>query len=117
MSKLNDLVEIGRAQGFLFLQDHSVDILLWPCFSSIHEILPPETEQMSYEQAKRVAHEFGSHIVQANWANSLNSPDIANTGGSAFVSKDGDLIAASPLGKAGFGIADTGSETYEWHGH
>jgi len=121
--KLNDLkVGVVFCREIADLEElerdyrNQVDFLLWPCFSSVHEQLPSDIEQMSYEQAQRVAKQLEAVVLQSNWANSLNSPEITNTGGSVFVSSEGTKIAAAPLGESGFGIVDSVDLSFEWFG-
>ncbi|MBD3649530.1 MAG: carbon-nitrogen hydrolase family protein [Pseudomonadales bacterium] len=108
--EIADLPELLEEMGA------AVDLLLWPCFSGVYETLPEGTDQVSLEQAQLVAGQFGARLIQANWANSLNRPELKEIGGSVYISNRGKKLATAPLGEPGFGVINTGEDSFDWYG-
>ncbi len=95
--------------------DSDLDILLWPGCISIEEYIPEDQEQVNYQQAKKVAREFGALLIQSNWANSVNRPEITSAGGSIVLSYEGETLGLLPQGEPGLGIYDAESRVCHWH--
>lgn len=94
---------------------HPTDIVVWPGFISNEELAENE-EQVTHEQAARFATEFNAIVLQSNWANSLNKPEMTTLGGSIAIDKDGKTILRSPNGLPGYYIVNLLTRTGTWHG-
>lgn len=93
--------EIVDEQPMLEHYAGKLDVLLWPAYMSIEPNIPPEEEQVNHAQAAKVAKQLDCTVLQVNWADALNSPDIENIGGSIALASSGETLAMAPLKQAG----------------
>ena len=94
---------------------HPTDIVVWPGYIS-NEELSEDEEQVTHEQAARFATAFNAIVLQSNWANSLNKPEMNTLGGSIAIDNNGNTILRSPYGASGYYIVDLLNRTGTWHG-
>ncbi len=94
---------------------HPTDIVVWPGYIS-NEELSEDEEQVTHEQAARFATAFNAIVLQSNWANSLNKPEMTTLGGSIAIDNNGNTILRSPYGASGYYIVDLLNRTGTWHG-
>lgn len=86
------------------------DILFWPGYIGNQSANPEGTA----DQALGISKVLSAYVIQCNWANSLNSPDQKDLGGSIVTDRDGNLIGRCPDAEAGIGIVDLDTDRFYW---
>lgn len=97
------------------LADASPDIVFWPSFIGRPDTEPEDAQESRYLPATlRLAARLGSHVVQANWPNSLNAPGTLHMGESAVVAPDGELLFRLPRDGCGVAVFALGDRHWRW---
>lgn len=78
-----------------------VEVVFWP--GVIGWGAPPGDPEDAVTEAiaQDCARRLGSFLVQCNWPNSLNRPELEGCGGSLVLSPAGEVLARCPVGVAG----------------
>jgi predicted amidohydrolase len=93
-----------------------VDVLFWPGQMRPDPEQPIADPPAYVQQAQRLARILRTHVIQANWPNSLNRPEeSAHTGHSAVIAPTGELLFRLPRQAAGVAVFSLGDSGYEWH--
>ena len=86
-----------------------VDLLL---FAAPDDALPQHVRQ-----AMSLARRLSAWIVQANWPNSLNYPELSpRTGRSAVIAPDGEIAFRLPQATPGVATFALGDRDFQWAG-
>lgn len=88
--------------------------IVWPGFLSHGLDEAVANREGTAEQAAKVAKSLGCEIVQCNWANSLNKPEMVNLGGSVYLNNLGEVVWRCPEGISGIGFVDLTSSECRW---
>jgi predicted amidohydrolase len=90
-------------------------LLFWPGLMGPEEGTEHMEPPRHVRQAQDMARRLQSHIVQANWPNSLNYPEKSSTAGrSVVVSPNGNVELALPAAESGLGIFNLGEGSFQW---
>lgn len=94
----------------------SAAVVFWPGQMRPDPDKPAQDPPAHVVRAQALAKSLKAHVVQANWPNALNRPEeSANTGHSAVISGNGDLLFRLPREAAGVAVFNLGESSYEWH--
>ena len=103
-------IEILKSQ----LSSYPVELLTWPGYVRNTEDHSIDAEDGSKKQAAMLAERLAVPIIQCNWANSLNEPNLTDIGGSSFINEMGQVIWSCPWNKPGIGFIDLKTNTCHW---
>ena len=96
------------------LRGSEVGGLVWPGYISHDPDDAIELPEGTTDQAALVAEVLGCEIIQCNWANSLNIPEMTDLGGSVYLSNLGEVVWRCPQGTPGIGFVDLDSKQCRW---
>jgi predicted amidohydrolase len=97
------------------LRGTEVQVIFWPGQMRPDPDKPPQDPPEHVVQAQDLARQVGAYVVQTNWPNALNRPNESeNTGRSACISPDGELLFRLPRQQSGVGVFALGERTYRW---
>jgi omega-amidase len=105
-----------RAEVLAQLPPGSVDLIVWPGQMRPDPDKPVSDPPGHVVQAQQIAQSTGAFMVQANWPNALNRPEeSAQTGRSAVIAPNGELLFRLPEEAPGVAVFDLGARTFEWY--
>ncbi len=96
------------------LQGSETSGLVWPGFISHEPEASIEVTEGTTDQAAFIAKTLGCEIIQCNWANSLNKPQMTDLGGRGNLNKLGEVVWSCPRGTPGIGFVDLDSRQCHW---
>lgn len=89
----------------LFPQVGGTDLVFWPgVISWDNDPYAHPDDDVTIEIAQTSARILGSYLVQCNWPNSVNRPELTAMGGSLVISPTGELLQQCPLDEAGVSV-------------
>jgi predicted amidohydrolase len=92
------------------------EVILWPGQMRPDPAKPVQDPPAHVVQAQQLAATLKAFVVQTNWPNALNRPEeSAQTGHSACISPDGELLFRLPMQGRGLAVFDLGERVYAWH--
>jgi omega-amidase len=98
------------------LKADPVELILWPGQMRPDPSKPITDPPAHVVRAQKLAVEASAYVVQTNWPNALNRPEESeNTGHSACIAPDGELLFRLPKQAFGVGVFTLGERAYEWH--
>lgn len=90
-------------------------LVFWPSFIGRPGSAPEDALEAQYlPAARRLAARLGCHVVQANWADSLNEPGMLHMGESAVLGPGGELLLRLPRNAFGLAVFRPGDTEFLW---
>jgi len=97
------------------LQGTGVQLVFWPGQMRSDPAKPVQDPPVHVAQAQALARELVAYVVQTNWPNALNRPEeSAQTGHSACIAPDGELLFRLPMQGFGIGVFTLGDRHFRW---
>ena len=97
------------------LSAHAPQVIYWPGLMGPEQGAAQVDPPHHVQDAQRLAQRLGAYVVQANWPNSLNYPELTpTTGRSAVIAPDGRLLFRLPAAEPGIAVFELGASVYEW---
>ncbi len=91
-----------------------VQVVFWPGAIAWSSTEPTHPENVvTREIAVACARTLGVHLVQCNWPNSLNNPDVVGMGGSLVISPIGEIVHECPADQPGISLVTLKVEAAE----
>lgn len=98
------------------LRGSGVELIFWPGQMRPDPDKPVQDPPEHVAQAQGLARELAAYVVQTNWPNALNRPEeSAQTGHSACIAPDGELLFRLPMQGFGVGVFTLGERRFRWH--
>lgn len=89
----------------LLPQLRGVDLAFWPgVISWDNDPYAHPDDDVTIAIAQACARTLGSYLVQCNWPNSVNRPELTAMGGSLVISPTGELVHQCPIDQAGISV-------------
>lgn len=82
------------------------DLVLWPgavWWEGREEDAPP-ADRITLDDARACARALGAYLIQCNWPQSLNRPELTGWGGSVVISPDGEVVYRCLPDEAGMAV-------------
>ena len=93
------------------------ELIFWPGLMSPQHDEPDDALPQHVRQAMSLARRLSAWIVQANWPNSLNYPELSpRTGRSAVIAPDGEIAFRLPQATPGVATFALGDRDFQWAG-
>lgn len=98
------------------LEAAAPELIFWPGLMGPE----PGTEHVDppthVQDAQRLARRLGAFVLQSNWPESLNYPELSQrTGRSVVIRPDGEIAFRLPQAQAGLAVFNLGESAYAWH--
>ena len=91
-------------------------VILWPGQMRPDPAKPVQDPPEHVVQAQALARAAGAYVIQTNWPNALNRPEESeNTGHSACIAPNGELLFRLPKQGFGVGVFSLGDAAPGWH--
>ncbi len=95
-------------------ENQGIQLLAWPGYIGNKLFPDPRRPEGTREQAVAISKCLSTHIIQSNWADSLNNPEQKDLGGSVVLDRTGVLIGCCPDSIPGLGLFDMSSSEFRW---